>query len=163
MKSILIIRHAKSSWDSPTLNDFDRPLNERGLKDAPMMAQRLLERKIQIDAFVSSTANRAFSTAIFFAKAFKQKEKDIVGVAKMYHAMPEIFAEVIAELNNDWNTVALFGHNPGITHFANLLGVARIDNMPTCGVLGVHFMCDSWQDAMQAEKRFWLFDYPKNL
>jgi phosphohistidine phosphatase len=163
MKSLLLVRHAKSSWDSHTLRDFDRPLNDRGLTDAPMMAQRMLERKVHIDAFVSSTANRAFSTATFFAKAFHQKEKDIIGISKLYHAMPETFSEVIAELNNHWNTVAMFSHNPGITDFANMLGVARIDNMPTCGVLGVHFLCDKWEDALQAEKRFWLFDYPKNL
>jgi phosphohistidine phosphatase len=163
MKSLLLVRHAKSSWDSPTLKDFDRPLNERGMKDAPMMAHRMIERKVHVDAFVSSPAKRAFTTASFFAKAFQQKDKDIIGVEKLYHAMPETFAEVIAELSNKWNTVALFSHNPGITHFANMLGVARIDNMPTCGVLGVHFMCDHWEEAMQAEKRFWLFDYPKNL
>lgn len=163
MKSLLLVRHAKSSWDSPSLRDVDRPLNERGLADASMMAQRMLNRKIHINAFVSSTAKRAFYTATFFAKAFQQKEKDIIGIPQLYHAMPETFSEVIAELSNHWNTVAMFSHNPGITDFANMLGVARIDNMPTCGVLGVHFMCDKWEDAMQAEKRFWLFDYPKNL
>ena len=163
MKSLLIVRHAKSSWDSPTLRDFDRPLNERGLKDAPLMAQRKLDRKIHIDAFASSTANRALATALFFAKAFHQKEKEIIRIPKLYHAMPETFSEVIAEFNNYWNTVAIFSHNPGITDFANKLHVARIDNMPTCGVLGVHFMCYKWEDAMQAEKHFWLFDYPKNL
>ncbi|HSC54599.1 MAG TPA: histidine phosphatase family protein [Phnomibacter sp.] len=163
MKSILLIRHAKSSWDSPTMKDFDRPLNERGLKDAPMMAQRMLDRKVKLDAIISSTAKRAFTTATFFAKAHQQKESDIKRIDKLYHAMPPVFEEVVAEISPAHNTVAIFSHNPGITEFANLLGVARIDNMPTCGILGVHFLCDDWQQAMQSEKRFWLFDYPKNI
>jgi phosphohistidine phosphatase len=163
MKSLLLIRHAKSSWDDPTMKDFDRPLNKRGCRDAPMMADRLLQRKVHVDAFVSSTALRAFTTAVFFAKAFNQSEKDIIAMDKLYHAMPKQIEEVITEINNNSNTAAMFIHNPGITDFVNMLGVAHIDNMPTCGILGVHFMCDEWKDAMQAEKRFWLFDYPKNL
>jgi phosphohistidine phosphatase len=163
MKSLLLVRHAKSSWDSPSLSDFDRPLNNRGLRDAPMMARRMKERKIRIDSFVSSTANRAFSTAIFFAEAFGVKDSGIVKVPRLYHAAPDTFRDVIAQLNNDWQTAALFSHNPGITEFVNELDVARIDNMPTCAVFGVHAMCEHWQDFEKAEKRFWLFDYPKNL
>lgn len=163
MKSILLVRHAKSSWDSPSLQDFDRPLNNRGIRDAPMMARRMKERKIHIDAFVSSPANRAFSTATFFAKEYGLKEKDIVQVPKLYHAMPETFESVIAGLEDDWQTIAMFSHNPGITDFVNELGIARIDNMPTCGIFGLHLLTDHWSEFDKAEKRFWLFDYPKNL
>lgn len=163
MKSLLLIRHAKSSWDSPSLTDFDRPLNDRGLRDAPMMAQRLLSKKISIDCFVSSTANRAFSTAVFFAKAFGQKEKAIVRLDNLYHATPRQFATVIGNLNDGWETVALFSHNPGITEYANQLGIARIDNMPTCGIFGVQAFCQKWASFAEAEKQFLLFDYPKNF
>jgi phosphohistidine phosphatase len=163
MKSLLLIRHAKSSWDSATLHDFERPLNERGLRDAPMMAGRLIQRKITIDGWVSSTSKRAITTAGLFAQAWGQKEKNIIGLEKLYHAAPDTWAQVIAELPEHWNTVAIVGHNPGITTFANELGIARIDNMPTCGILGLHINCTHWHKAMVAEKYFWLFDYPKNL
>ncbi len=163
MKSLLLVRHAKSSWDHPGLTDFERPLNKRGLSDAPMMAQRLLQRKVQIDAFVSSTANRAFTTATFFAKAYGVSEDHITGIPRLYHAMPETFTEVISQLNDQWRTVALFSHNPGITEFINELGLARIDNMPTCGVFGLHIKADHWADFDRAAKTFWLFDYPKNF
>lgn len=163
MKSILLVRHAKSSWDSPSLSDFDRPLNDRGLRDAPLMAKRLKDRKIKIDAFVSSTATRAFTTASFFASEYGLKEKDIIKVPRLYHASPAIFEEVIAGLQDEWQTVALFSHNPGITEFANELEVARIDNMPTCGIFGVHLLTVDWANFARAEKRFWMFDFPKNL
>jgi phosphohistidine phosphatase len=163
MKSLLLVRHAKSSWDSPSLQDYDRPLNDRGMKDAPMMAKRLKERKVTVDAFVSSTASRAFTTAALFAKEYNVKEKDIVKIPKLYHAMPSTINEVIEQLNDKWHTVALFTHNPGITEFINMIGVARIDNMPTCGVFGLHLLDDDWSNFAKAEKRFWLFDYPKNL
>jgi phosphohistidine phosphatase len=163
MKSLLLIRHAKSSWDSPTLQDFDRPLNERGLKDAPMMAERLLRKKVHIDGWVSSTAKRAFTTAKLFAEVYKTDVQHISTYPALYHAPPLIFEQVISQLNDDWKTVAIFSHNPGITEFANQLGVARIDNMPTCSVFGVHFLCNRWKDALSSEVRFWLFDYPKNF
>ncbi len=145
------------------MQDYDRPLNDRGMKDAPIMARRLKERKISVDAFVSSTANRAFTTAVLFAKEYNVKEKDILKIPKLYHAMPSSITEVIEQLNDKWHTVALFTHNPGITEFINMVGVARIDNMPTCGVFGLHLLDDSWSNFSKAEKRFWLFDYPKNL
>jgi len=78
MKILLLIRHAKSSWDDISVTDFDRPLNERGKKDAPMMARRLSDKKIKIDAFVASPAKRAKKTAVFFAKEFGVDENDIV-------------------------------------------------------------------------------------
>lgn len=163
MKSLLLIRHAKSSWDSPSLSDFDRPLNDRGLRDAPMMAQRILSKKISIDCFVSSTARRAFATAAFFARAYGQKEHEIVRIEALYHALPPTFATVVGQCNDAWQTVALFSHNPGITEYVNQLGIARVDNMPTCGIFGVQAKCDSWAAFAEAEKQFWLFDYPKNF
>jgi phosphohistidine phosphatase len=163
MKSLLLIRHAKSSWESPSIGDFDRPLNDRGLRDAPAMAKRLRERRIKIDAFVSSTAVRALTTARFFAAAYEVDEKDIVQVPTLYHAGPETFETVIAGFKNKWQTVALFSHNPGITVVVNQLELARIDNMPTCGIFGVHALTEKWGDFALAEKKFWLFDYPKNL
>jgi phosphohistidine phosphatase len=161
MKSLVLIRHAKSSWDYYK-DDFDRPLNDRGHRNAPDMAKRLLDKKIKIDQFVSSPANRAFSTAQYFAEAYGKKHKHILTVPALYHAESEVFYSVIEELNDDENTVAIFSHNPGITDFVNSLTSTRLDNMPTCAVFAVHINIKSWKDFREAKKEFWFFDFPKS-
>lgn len=161
-KTLLIIRHAKSSWEWDTLNDFDRPLNERGKRDAPLMAQRLMDKNILIDAFVSSPAKRARKTAEYFAETYQRKKEDIVLVSELYHAAPDTFFEVVQGLNDGANTVALFSHNPGITAFVNqLTETVRIDNMPTCGIFAVSMEAVAWKQFKQAKKDFLFFDYPK--
>ncbi|CAN5702179.1 histidine phosphatase family protein [soil metagenome] len=161
MKSILFIRHAKSSWDSPTLKDFDRPLNERGNKDAPMMAKRLLDKKINIDFFISSPAVRALTTATYFHQAYKAKKDHLITIPALFHASVDVFFDVIKQIDNKYDTVAIFSHNPGITAIVNSLGVARVDNMPTCSVFGVHAEINNWKQFDAGVKQFWLFDYPK--
>jgi phosphohistidine phosphatase len=161
MKNLLVIRHAKSSWAIAGQEDFDRPLNDRGHRDAPMMAERVLDRKVHIDAFVSSPANRALTTAGYFAKAWGVSKKDILQVEKLYHAMPAVFFETIGELDDKIKTAAIFSHNPGITAFVNQLGVAQLDNMPTSGVFAVRADIKHWKDFADAPKEFWFFDYPK--
>lgn len=161
MKTILIIRHAKSDQGFPD-NDFERPLNERGKRDAPDMAGRLLGKKIRIDGFVSSPAVRAFSTATIFCKTYDGKESDILQVSSLYHAPAAVFYNVIAELPGKWDQVALFSHNPGITHFVNTLtSEVQLDNMPTCAVFAVEAGCSSWTEFKNSKKRFLFFDYPK--
>ncbi len=161
MKQILIIRHAKSSWSLAGQEDFDRPLNERGHADAPMMARRIVDRGITINAFLASTANRAFTTAGYFAEAYGLSKKDIKGLKQLYHAYPPVFYEVIGRLAESIDTVAVFAHNPGITMFVNQLTHTRIDNMPTCGVFAIHADIVSWKDFTNGKKQFWFFDHPK--
>lgn len=161
MKQLLIIRHAKSSWDFSTLNDFDRPLNERGLRDAPKMGKRMFDKGIKVDAFISSTANRAFTTAVFIAEAYGIKQKEIIQVPELYHAAPPVFYKVIREVDDRFNNIAIFSHNPGITDFVNQLTETRVDNMPTCGIFAVRIDIDNWKDFEKANKQFWFFDYPK--
>lgn len=161
MKSLLLIRHAKSTWDNPLMKDFDRPLNERGHRDAPMMAKRLQEKGITIEAFVSSTANRALTTATYFADAYGVKEQDIIKNPELYHAPVKTFLKVISSLDNKYNTIALFSHNPGITEMVNRLTNVRIDDMPTCAIFGVKASVDHWSDFEETAKDFWFFDYPK--
>ena len=163
MKQLVIIRHEKSSWDFSILNDFDRPLNNRGNMDAPAMAKRLLDKKIAIDAFISSTAKRAFTTAKYFAETYQQKEKNIVALPQLYHAVPSIFYDVINKIDDDLNTVAIFSHNPGITNFVNELTAIKVDDMPTCAAFAITIDCKKWQDFRNATKAFWFFDYPKNI
>lgn len=161
MKKLLLVRHAKSSWDSPTLKDFDRSLNERGEHDAAAMAKKLFDQKIVIDAFLSSTALRAISTAMYFAKAYSLPDKKIILLDELYHAPTSTFYSLIKQLDDDWETVIFFAHNPGITDMVNSLGVANLDDMPTCGIFGVSAETKNWKDFKASEKRFLLFDYPK--
>ncbi|HEY6504425.1 MAG TPA: histidine phosphatase family protein [Chitinophagaceae bacterium] len=160
-KTLLLIRHAKSDWSTPSLSDFDRPLNERGKRDAPDMAKRLSGKKIKIDAFVSSPAKRAKKTAAIFAKEYKIDKEDILFIEALYAAPEGVFDEVIDQLDDRFDTVAIFSHNPGITDFANSLTDVRIDNIPTCGIFAVRSNAKKWTGFKKAEKQFWFADYPK--
>lgn len=162
MKTLLLIRHAKSSWDSESLNDFDRPLNDRGKKDAPMMAQRLKEKNVKIDTIISSPAKRAKKTASYFAEEYEVGENNIVFKTELYAAPQDIFYEVIEKLDSNPDNIALFSHNPGITEFVNSLTNARIDDMPTCSIFAIKTDAKKWADIRGAKKEFWFFDYPKS-
>lgn len=162
MKQLILVRHAKSDWGDPSLSDFDRPLNERGKQDAPVMAHRLLDNKVKIDAFISSPAKRARKTARIFAKVYKEKKDNMIFRDELYGAAENVFWDVITKADNKADSIAVFSHNPGITNFANLLTSTRIDNIPTCGIFAVKADCDKWKNFKEAEKEFWFFDYPKN-
>jgi len=162
-KTLILVRHAKSSWDSSATNDFDRPLNDRGKKDAPVMAKRLKERKNTIDAFISSPAKRAKKTAIVFAEEYGIDHDKIKFREELYGALPESFYDVICEVNDKHDTIAIFSHNPGITDFANSLTTAVIDNLPTCGIFAVKINSAHWKEVREAEKEFLFADYPKNV
>ena len=162
MKSILLIRHAKSSWEDFSLPDIDRPLNNRGKHDAPEMAERLLEKKIEVDAFISSPAKRARKTAGICSKAFGNKKKDVEVNDDLYEAGQQDFEKVVASIPNDLDVVAIFSHNPGITEYANTLTTTRIDNIPTTGIFAVQADTDDWESFATASKQLLFFDYPKN-
>lgn len=161
MKSLILVRHAKSSWDDSSLSDYDRPLNERGKKDAPAMAKRLAHKGIRPELLVSSPARRAVQTAEAFAAGLEIPKQAIRQAESLYMAGPLDFFKVIASLDHEAQTAALFSHNPGITDFANLLDVARIDHFPTCAVFGVRADIKHWKDFEKGAKSFWFFDYPK--
>ena len=160
MKTVFIIRHAKSD-QSFFGNDFERPLNERGKADAPLMAKRLLDKNIKIDALVSSPAVRAKKTAGAFATSLHIPPDEIIFVSALYHAPSEVFYDTLAALPDNLNTVALFSHNPGITYFANSLTQTQIDNMPTCAVFAIEVDIAKWKEFNKAKKDFLFFDYPK--
>ena len=162
MKTILLIRHAKSSWEQLDLDDFDRPLNDRGKHDAPRMAKRLVKNKVKIDAFVSSPARRARRTAEYFMEIYERKEKDLILVPELYEASIKNFNSVLGLLDDDFDNVAIFSHNPGITHFANHLTEVTIDNMPTSSIFAVKSSAKSWGEFLKEKREFWFFDFPKN-
>jgi phosphohistidine phosphatase len=161
MKQLLLVRHAKSSWDMTTISDFERTLNPRGHKDAPVMASRLKARSVYVDAFVSSPAVRALTTATYFAEAYNRDIKSIIQIPELYHADSFAFSNVVRNIEDGFNTVALFSHNPGITDFINQLTTTKIHDMPTCGIFAVIADIDKWKDFFTAEKKFWFFDHPK--
>lgn len=162
MKTLLIIRHAKSSWADGGISDTDRPLNDRGKKDAPAMARRLIKAGLSIDRLVSSPAKRARQTAELFLRAFGLKEKKLRLAPELYDAAQADFEEVVDGLDDDDDTVAIFSHNPGITNFVNSLTAVRLDNMPTCAVFAVKSDVKHWKDFRAAGPQFGFFDYPKS-
>ena len=163
MKTVLLVRHAKSSWDDPLIVDFERPLNERGKKDAPIMAKRVKEKQPVVDTIISSPAKRARKTAKLFAEVFKYKEDRIQYKSELYHPDTEAFYQVIEQADNEHNCIAIFSHNPGITYFVNELTEVKIDDMPTCAVFALRVDCNKWKDFKKAKKKFFFFDYPKAM
>ena len=162
MKTLILVRHAKSSWDVVGLSDFDRPLNERGKKDAPEMAKRLKDHGIKADLFVSSPAKRAKKTARYFAEEFGTKKDDIILIDELYAANVDTFKKVVSNFKDSDETVVLFSHNPDITEYANSLTNVRVDDMATCAMFAVQAETEKWAEIENAEKKFLFFDYPKN-
>ena len=161
MKKLFIIRHAKSDQGFFG-NDFERPLNERGKSDAPLMAKRLIEKRVKIDAWVASPAKRAKKTAELFAETFEKPSDEIIFISALYQAPAELFYEVVSALPDNLHSVALFSHNPGITYFVNsLVPKVQIDNMPTCGIFAIEADITQWSGFTKAKKEFLFFDYPK--
>jgi phosphohistidine phosphatase len=163
LKTIILVRHAKSSWDDFSLKDEDRPLTDRGKKNAPDMAKRLLKKKIPIDAILSSPAKRAKSTAEYFAKEYDIPKKKIILIPELYMASNDAFVKTIRNAPEKADAIALFSHNDGITQFANSLSEARVDNMPTCSVFAVKADINKWDEFQPGKAEFYFFDYPKSL
>lgn len=160
MKTLFLVRHAKSDWPAD-IEDFDRPLSEKGHADAPKMAKLLKTEGITIDTFVTSTAKRALTTCRYFAEVYENK--NILKFEELYNASSSEFLEVIESLNDQAKNVAIFSHNNGITHFANSLTNENIEHMPTCSVVAFEVDTDTWAEFKKAAKEFLFFYKPKEL
>lgn len=161
MKTLYLCRHAKSSWADPGVNDFDRPLNERGQRNAPYMAQVFKDRGEPVDLIMSSPANRALTTAHFFAEALRIGGDRFVQERLIYHAERHTLAHIVSQLPNTADRVMLFGHNPGFTDVLNHLSDAGVDNLPTCGLVRIDFAVTDWQHTGKGAGTLVWFDYPK--
>ena len=159
-KQLLLVRHGKSDWGNLDLKDFDRPLNKRGKENAPEMAGRLLNKGFKFDLMVSSPAKRAKTTATYFAEAYKTEHIQFEEV--IYEADSKTLLRVINSLNDEANTVIMFGHNPGFTDLANALSDADLYNIPTAGMVLISFPFDSWTMVSKGTGEMVFFDYPKN-
>jgi phosphohistidine phosphatase len=163
MKTLLLVRHAKSSWDNFSLKDEDRPLNDRGKKNAPEMAKRLRKGKIEIETILTSPAKRAKATAEFFAEEYGIKKNKLIVVPGLYMANRDGFIAAIRNAPQNTAHLAVFSHNNGITEFANLLSETRVDHMPTCSVFAVRCAINSWAEFEVGNNEFYFFDYPKSV
>lgn len=160
MKTLLIIRHAKSGWSDPSLPDFDRTLTDRGKEDASLMAKRVLRKNIPVDLFVSSPAKRAKKTAKIFMKEYGSDDEKLFLEPLLYEAGVKEFYKVIEEVDDRNSHVAVFAHNPGITDFVNSLQCVSIYDMPVCGVYALSIHTGCWKEWQAAKKEFLFFDYP---
>jgi phosphohistidine phosphatase len=164
MKTLFLIRHAKSSWEHPGIRDFDRPLNERGQTDAPRMAQLLVKEGVKPDLLVSSPAKRALSTAIFFAHAFGLTEVQIMQEKNIYEAFPQEILRIISGLPDSAQTVLLFGHNPTLTEVANrFIEDDYIDNLPTCGIVKITSDAPNWSSFYEGNAKMIACLFPKEV
>ncbi|MDZ4681434.1 MAG: histidine phosphatase family protein [Saprospiraceae bacterium] len=161
MKTIYFVRHAKSSWGHPTLRDIERPLEERGLRDAPFMAKVLKSEGAEPDLLLSSPATRAYSTALYFADAFEIDRRDVQLEPRIYEAFAEDILDIISKLPDEAHTVLLFGHNPTFTTIANRFSNKYIDNVPTCGIFKVEAKVNSWKEFKAPAAVLTAFHYPK--
>jgi len=161
MKTVYFVRHAKSSWEDHTLRDKDRPLNKRGKRDAPFMANLMKEKGVQPDLIISSPANRAYTTACHFAAAFGIEAVDIQKEENIYEAYETAVLTIIQSLANSHQTIFVFGHNPSFTSLANLFTTNYIDNVPTCGIVQVAAAIEDWKNFGADTGKLVAFHYPK--
>src|ERR1700737_1894767 len=160
METLFLIRHAKSSWGDMALADKDRPLDDRGKRDAPKMGKRLATRGVKPDLILSSLAMRALATAEIIAKKLDYKLKDIVVDDRLYAGGADDLLNVIHELGDKLERVMLFGHNPEFTELAHRLS-SEITHMPTCAIAEFTFNAKSWSNIGKAKVAKVALDYPK--
>lgn len=145
MLQLTLIRHAKSSWQEAGLRDFDRPLNARGLRDAPNMGKLIKERGLLFDSIVASPALRAVHTARLIAEQLGYAEQSITTLQQLYEASVDTLLRCVQSLEPQYTRVALVAHNPGLTGLCNFMGGEAIDNLPTCAIAVIEFPLDDWR------------------
>jgi phosphohistidine phosphatase len=158
---LTLLRHAKSSWDDPGLDDVMRPLNERGRKDAPEMGRRLRKSGVRPDLIVTSSATRALHTARIIAARIVYPETDILEDGMIYTASADELLELVRGFPDEKSDVMLVGHNPALTDTANLFLRSEVENIPTCGMVRVAFDERSWRDIDPKRATLLTIDYPK--
>lgn len=160
MKNLILIRHAKSSWDTP-VQDFDRPLEPRGIKDAILVSKNFVKHLPSSLVIHSSTAKRARETAIIFAETISYPIDSIIFRDDLYTFDENKLEKSIKALPNDYENVILFGHNAAITDFVNKFGENFFDNIPTSGLVWLRFYSDYWGKIHDGKIIRTIF--PKNL
>ena len=163
MKTLTLLRHAKSSWKDANLQDRERPLNGRGQRDAPVMAQRINEAGIRPSLILSSPAVRAWTTAKIIAHEIGYPLEFLQQEDRLYHASTNKILNIIAEQDTGFNNLMIVGHNPGLTDFANFLVADLTDNIPTSGIVSFEIDSDDWSLDGDQETKLMVFDYPNRV
>lgn len=160
-KTLYLVRHAKSSWKDASLSDRQRPLNKRGLRDAPEMGRRLVEHGRRPDLIISSPAKRAYSTARKIAKKLDYEKSAILIDERLYFAGTGSMLGMLEELDDRHDSVMIVGHNPAMTTFLNVLCETSIHNMPTCAIALVGYDINAWGELTSEDGALLAYDYPK--
>lgn len=163
VKALYIVRHAKSSWDNFDLSDHDRPLLPVGIKKTNKIVRFLVSNNISPELFISSSAVRAFETAVIIAKGVGYDPDTIVKSKNLYHAgIDEIYNELFS-VDDTVNSVIMFGHNPTLTYFVNNFVTPEIDNFPTSAAFCVEFKANSWESVVNAKFKVKFTVFPRML
>ena len=162
MKTLTLVRHAKSSWKDTGLRDRDRPLNKRGERDAPMMGKRIVEAGIRPSLIISSPAVRAWKTAKVIAREIGYPTEFLQREDELYLASLDSLLDVVAAQETGFHNLMLVGHNPGLTDFANFLSPGLTGNVPTAGVVSVKINQDDWLLYERPGTELIYYDFPKN-
>ncbi|MGW8168975.1 MAG: SixA phosphatase family protein [Sulfurovaceae bacterium] len=162
MKTLYLIRHAKSDWSEENKADLDRGLSKRGSKDLKAMGSYLLKKKIKPDLILSSPALRAKLTAKKISKKIKY-DKDIKYIDKLYMPDSETILDILSDQKDKNKKIFLVNHNPALTELANMLTDENIDNIPTLGIVAIKFDIKKWKDIKETKGKMDLFIYPKLL
>ena len=160
MKTLYIVRHAKSAWSYQSIEDIDRPLKERGINDAHLLSKHLAKKIIKPDVFVSSSANRALHTAIIFCDNFKYPLSNLQIKRQLYNFSDGYLTKVVNALDDNFDSAIIFSHDHGINTFVNKFGNKPIAHVPTCGVIGIEFKDKHWKSLKKGNTI--LIDFPKN-
>jgi len=161
MKSLIIVRHCKSSWADLSLSDFDRPLNKRGNIDGELMSNYLREKEKKIDKLILSTSKRTRLTSKYFTE--KIHFDSISYLDELYHASYSDIINIISKVENNFNSVMVIGHNPGLTELINQYTIINIYNLPTTGVVKVEFKGDKWERITENKGSIVYKKFPKEL
>ncbi len=161
MKLLILVRHAKSDWEDNTVKDFDRELSSRGNRTAPKMANHLKNDGFAPDLIISSPAQRAKSTTQHIVEQLDFDTDKLLFEEDVYDASVRVLLRIINELPDNCNTVALVGHNPGLTYLSELITGEEIGNIPTFGVVKINFDFDNWNLVSQDSGNLDNFIYPK--
>ncbi len=164
MKILYLVRHAKSDWGNENISDIDRPLNNRGYRDAHLMSSLMKEKKIHPDLIISSPAVRAVSTALVFCRNLNLSYSDILINHNLYQTTLKQYVEIVTQFDNRFNTIMLFAHNPVISDLANFLTAPVMESMPTCCVTGIRPQadCNDWKNFSGQKGELFFYDLPKN-
>ncbi|HSC07855.1 MAG TPA: histidine phosphatase family protein [Steroidobacteraceae bacterium] len=164
MRRLTLVRHAKSDWKNSDLKDFDRPLNRRGQKEAPQMAELLAAQQVRVDLLLTSPAVRALETARLFARALNYPPRRLKSDERLYLAQPKEILEVVRGIGSRVRHLMLVGHNPGLSEFAQALSNdSELGELPTSAVYAVDLDIRSWGDAKFGDALNPSLMHPKSL